>query len=156
MVTASKDHAPEEREHPLRFSAVWHTSEVAAADARAAIRALLAQVGLSPHHTSSQDAQLVVSELVTNAARHAPGPGALEVELTADATLLRISVRDSSPRLPELRERNARRVGGHGLYLISRLCDQLHTVVLDAGKKIVAHLQLHTTPSGVEAGPRLA
>ncbi|MER5525876.1 hypothetical protein ABT075_14890 [Streptomyces sp. NPDC002677] len=46
--------------------------------------------------------------------RHAPGPGALLLELTPDAALLRISVRDNSPHLPELRANDAGRVGGHG------------------------------------------
>ncbi|MFD3621701.1 ATP-binding protein [Streptomyces sp. NPDC058676] len=75
--------------------------------------------------------------------RHAPGPGSLALEVTPDAALLRIAVRDTSPRPPELRAHDARRVGGHGLHLVSRLCDQLHTIALETGKQIVAHLRLH-------------
>lgn len=62
---------------PLRYSAVWDWPEGRIADARHAVRTLLARAGHHPDHRPSQDAQLVVSELVTNAVRHAPGPGAL-------------------------------------------------------------------------------
>ena len=61
---------------PLRYSAAWDTADASIADARTAVRTLLARAGHDPRHRPSQDAQLVVSELVTNALRHAPGPGA--------------------------------------------------------------------------------
>lgn len=98
--------------------------------------------GHHPDDRPSQDAQLVVTELVANALRHAPGPGDLALEVTPDAALLHITVRDSSPRPLELRAHDARRVGGHGLYLVTRLCDQLHTIALETGKQIVAQLRL--------------
>ncbi|MET7651918.1 MULTISPECIES: ATP-binding protein [unclassified Streptomyces] len=143
MVTPLKNRASDEREPAaLRFSAAWETTDASIADARAAVRALLAHAGHHPDHRPSQDAQLVVSELVTNALRHAPGPGGLALEVTPDAALLRITVRDSSPRPPELRAPDARRIGGHGLLLVTRLCDQLHTIALERGKQIVAHLRL--------------
>ncbi|WP_225828405.1 ATP-binding protein [Streptomyces naphthomycinicus] len=145
MVTPLKDRASDEQEPAAspRYSASWDTADASIAEARSAVRTLLAQAGHEPRHRSSQDAQLVVSELVTNAVRHAPGPGELVLALTPDAALLRISVRDSSPHLPALPTHDARRVGGHGLHLVNRLCDQLHTVALDTGKQIVAHLRLH-------------
>ncbi|MFI9810394.1 ATP-binding protein [Streptomyces sp. NPDC052301] len=145
MVTPLKDRASDEQEPAasLRYSAAWEdTADVSIAKARAAVRTLLVQAGHASHHRSSQDAQLVVSELVTNAVRHAPGPGALVLELTPDTTLLRIIVSDSSPDLPVPRAHDAHRVGGHGLHLVSRLCDQLHTTALDSGKQIAAHLHL--------------
>ncbi|MFI5875080.1 ATP-binding protein [Streptomyces sp. NPDC051445] len=145
MVTPLKNRASDEQRLAARlhYSAAWDTTDTSIADARAAVRALLADAGHPPDHRPSQDAQLVVSELVTNAVRHAPGPGALALEVTPDAAWLRISVRDSSPRPPELRAHDARRVGGHGLQLVTRLCDQLHTTALHTGKQIVAHLRLH-------------
>ncbi|MDX3585014.1 ATP-binding protein [Streptomyces europaeiscabiei] len=144
MVTPLEDRASDEQESaaPLRYSAAWHTADASIADARTAVRALLAQAGHDPHHRPSQDAQLVVSELVTNALRHAPGPGGLALEVAPDAALLRIAVSDSSPRPPELRAHDARRVGGHGLHLVARLCDQVQTIALNTGKQVVAHLHL--------------
>ncbi|MGW4568425.1 ATP-binding protein [Streptomyces sp. NPDC004561] len=145
MVTPLKNRASDVQEPAasLRYSISWDTADVSIAEARAAIRTLLAQAGHEPHHQCSQDAQLIVSELVTNAVRHAPGPGGLALELTPDAVLLRIMVSDSSPHLPELPAHDARRVGGHGLHLVNRLCDHLHTTTLDSGKQIVAQLRLH-------------
>ena len=146
MVIPLRNRASDEREPAsLRYSTVWDREHPSIADARHAVRALLARAGHRPEHQTSQDAQLVVSELVTNAYRHAPGPGGLVLELDPDTLLLRITVRDSSTRPPTLRTPDARRVGGHGLHLVTRLCAQLHTVALETGKQVVAHLHLRTS-----------
>ncbi|MEU9385599.1 ATP-binding protein [Streptomyces sp. NPDC048279] len=144
MVTPLKNRASDEQEPaaPLRYSTAWETTDASVADARAAVRALLARAGHHPAHRPSQDAQLIVSELVTNALRHAPGPGGLALEVSPDAGVLRIAVRDGSPHPPELHAHDACRVGGHGLHLVVRLCGGLHTVVQGAGKQVVAHLRL--------------
>ncbi|MEU0059644.1 ATP-binding protein [Streptomyces sp. NPDC006334] len=144
MATPLKNRASEEQEPaaPLLYSAAWDTPDASIAQARAAVRMLLAQAGHDPGHRPGQDAQLIVTELLTNALRHAPGPGSLALEVSPDATLLRITVRDSSPRPPEPLAHDPRRVGGHGMQLLSRLCDQLHTTALETGKQIVAHLRL--------------
>ncbi|MFH0518999.1 ATP-binding protein [Streptomyces sp. M41] len=143
MVTPLDNRTSDDRDPAavLRYRTAWHTDTSPAA-ARAAVRALLARAGYDPDHQSVQDAQLIVSELVTNALRHAPGPGRLELEVTPEVALLRITVGDTSPRLPELRTHDARRVGGHGLRLITGLCGRLHTVALDTGKQVAAHLHL--------------
>ncbi|MEU2775715.1 ATP-binding protein [Streptomyces sp. NPDC007162] len=132
----------QERAAPLRYSVAWDAADASVADARTAVRTLLARAGHDPGDRPSQDAQLVVSELVTNALRHAPGPAALALEVSPDADLLRITVSDSSPRPPELPAHDARRVGGHGLHLVNRLCGRLHTVAQATGKQVVAHLNL--------------
>ncbi|MEV5957900.1 ATP-binding protein [Streptomyces sp. NPDC051987] len=144
MVTPLKNRASEEPEPEAspRYSATWDTTDTAITDARAAVRALLARFGHQQDARPSQDAQLVVSELVTNAVRHAPGPVGLALELSPDAGLLRIAVSDSSPRPPEPREADPGRVGGHGLRLVVRLCGRLHTVARESGKEVVVHLRL--------------
>ncbi|MFJ5778991.1 ATP-binding protein [Streptomyces sp. NPDC093094] len=130
------------RPAPWYYSAAWHTSQAPVADARRAVRTLLDRAGHHPAHRPSQDAQLVVSELVTNAVQHAPGPLGLLLEITPDAAQLRIVVRDSSPDPPRPQARDARRVGGHGLRLVGLLCKQVHTVALTRGKQVVALLAL--------------
>ncbi|MEU8964713.1 ATP-binding protein [Streptomyces sp. NPDC048491] len=144
MVTPLRNRASgtEDSTASLRFSAAWNTTELSIADTRAAVRTLLVRAGHEPDGRSAQDAQLVVSELVTNALRHAPGPGQLVLEVLPDAALLRITVRDGCPDPPEPRTPNPRRIGGHGLILVTRLCEQLRTVPLDDGKQIIAHLRL--------------
>ncbi|MEU1013879.1 ATP-binding protein [Streptomyces sp. NPDC005890] len=132
---------------PWRYGAAWGTRGARIADARHAVRQLLARAGHHPRERPSQDAQLVVSELVTNAVRHAPGPGELTLEVTPDAAHLRIIVRDSSPLPPRLQVSDAGRIGGHGLHLVTRLCEQVCTVALDTGKRVVAHLSLQQPAS---------
>ncbi|TXJ79128.1 ATP-binding protein [Streptomyces lavendulae] len=127
---------------PLRYSMAWDATHTSITDARRAVRVLLDEAGHHPDQRPSQDAQLVVSELVTNAIRHAPGPGALTLELTSDATLLRITVRDSSSRPPVLPTPDPGRPGGHGLRLVTLLCDRLQHTALTTGKQIVAQLRL--------------
>ncbi|CAM5494787.1 ATP-binding protein [Streptomyces xanthochromogenes] len=144
MVAALENRASTEQDSavPLRYSAAWQTTEFSIADARTAVRTLLVQAGHRPDGQPCQDAQLVVSELVTNALRHAPGPGSLLLEVSAGADLLEIVVRDGSPNPPRPQAADARRIGGHGLLLVTRLCNQLHTRTLTSGKQIIARLHL--------------
>ncbi|WP_370116531.1 ATP-binding protein [Streptacidiphilus sp. MAP12-33] len=71
------------------------------------------------------DIVLVVSELVTNAARH--GGGALWLALAATGQdAIRVEVADPSPRLPAIRlPRAPARPGGHGLRLVLRAADRV-------------------------------
>ncbi|WP_406432845.1 ATP-binding protein [Streptomyces sp. NBC_00631] len=120
----------------------WGGARTSVAEARCAVRAFLARQGHRPEDRTSQDAQLVVSELVTNAVRHAPGPGELVLELEPGAGRLLIAVRDCSPAPPALRQDDPARVGGHGLRLVRRLCSQVWTVPAPPGKRVVAVLDL--------------
>ncbi|MFE4860077.1 ATP-binding protein [Streptomyces sp. NPDC056670] len=126
----------------LRDSISWGADGFPIAHAREAVRALLTRAGHPAHTQTSQDAQLVVSELVTNALRHAPGPGRLELGVTADAQLLRIRVRDSSPQPPQPQERDTTRPRGHGLFLATLLCTDLRTTTSDSGKDVTADFPL--------------
>ncbi|MBU7598604.1 ATP-binding protein [Streptomyces sp. P38-E01] len=68
-----------------------------------------------------EDALLVVSELVTNACLHAGGPQ--ELRIGRGARTLRVEVTDDgggkpSPRTPH----QAGRPGGHGMFIVQRLC----------------------------------
>lgn len=70
---------------------------------------------------AAEDVLLVVSELVTNACLHAEGADALWVG--CDGKVLRLEVSDRgagqpSPRTPH----RAGRPGGHGMFIVQRLC----------------------------------
>jgi hypothetical protein len=70
---------------------------------------------------AAEDVLLVVSELVTNACLHAEGPEALKVG--CDGKVLRLEVSDRgtgqpAPRTPH----RAGRPGGHGMFIVQRLC----------------------------------
>src|SRR5207248_5109000 len=64
------------------------------------------------------DAELVVSELVTNAVMHAPGQGGIELELVAHADRLRITVTDGSTLRPVVAEFHPGRPGGRGMRIV--------------------------------------
>ncbi|MHA6761326.1 ATP-binding protein [Streptacidiphilus sp. PAMC 29251] len=86
--------------------------------------------------TCVQDALLLVSELVTNAVRHALGVCALD--LSEDGTQLTIAVTDTSPAPPRPRTPDllAGR-GGFGWHLLLTLTTHLHIVPTRAGGKSV-------------------
>ncbi|MEV2213682.1 ATP-binding protein [Streptomyces sp. NPDC050997] len=70
---------------------------------------------------AAEDVLLVVSELVTNACLHAEGPD--ELRITCDNKVIRLEVSDKgtgqpSPRTPH----RAGRPGGHGMFIVQRLC----------------------------------
>ncbi|MDX3578516.1 ATP-binding protein [Streptomyces sp. FL07-04A] len=70
---------------------------------------------------AAEDVLLVVSELVTNACLHADGPDGLV--LGCDRKVIRVEVSDRgagqpAPRTPH----RAGRPGGHGMFIVQRLC----------------------------------
>lgn len=70
---------------------------------------------------AAEDVLLVVSELVTNACLHAEGPDELRIACTPKS--LRVEVVDGgagqpAPRTPH----RAGRPGGHGMFIVQRLC----------------------------------
>lgn len=64
-----------------------------------------------------EEAQLLVSELVTNAVRHGSPPIELQVRCAGDDAL-EIRVRDANPAPPERRAVNLDAEGGRGLMLV--------------------------------------
>ncbi|MGW1521097.1 ATP-binding protein [Streptomyces sp. NPDC002287] len=88
-----------------------------------------------------QDAALlVVSELVTNAVRYAPGPCALDVGWSAGG--LDILVTDSGPDLPQKRQGDPTGAyGGYGWPLVQCLSSRVEVRPTETGGKTVhAHL----------------
>ncbi|MFD3538484.1 ATP-binding protein [Streptomyces sp. NPDC058662] len=87
-------------------------------------------------HTFHDDVLLVVSELVTNAVRHAPGPAVLELGLLPRG--VGITVRDTSPRLPYSRPPD--RTGGRGWSIVQSLARLVRVVPRRDGKSVHAEL----------------
>ncbi|MPY51948.1 SpoIIE family protein phosphatase [Streptomyces acidicola] len=88
--------------------------------------------------------ELVVSELVTNAIRHATG--AIRLRLILERTLI-CEVFDGGATAPHLRHPRATDEGGRGLFLISRFTQRWGTRFLPEGKVIWAEQSL-TGPPG--------
>ncbi|MEU0964894.1 SpoIIE family protein phosphatase [Streptomyces sp. NPDC005917] len=76
-------------------------------------------------------AELLVSEIVTNAARHASRPISLRLLRT---DVLRCEVGDDVPQLPRLRRALPSEEHGRGLYLVNRLARRWGTTRLGTGK----------------------
>jgi anti-sigma regulatory factor (Ser/Thr protein kinase) len=68
---------------------------------------------------SISDAELLVSELVTNAVLHARSE--TEVTIEREGSTVRVSVHDTSSARPRLRELGPESVTGRGLLLVDRI-----------------------------------
>ncbi|MFD3437171.1 ATP-binding protein [Streptomyces sp. NPDC058685] len=86
--------------------------------------------------------QLVVSELITNACKYAPGPCVLNLLLTGQT--LEITVTDSSPELPSAWTADPDRVGRHGLEIVKALCGGFDVHRAPTGKTIRVLLSLES------------
>lgn len=94
--------------------------------ARDFVRQALKDWGWLPAATGDQraaaeDVLLVVSELVTNACLHADGPEELRVGSGAEVLRLEIVDQGSGSPAPRTPHR-AGRPGGHGMFIVQRLC----------------------------------
>ncbi|WP_020137903.1 ATP-binding protein [Streptomyces sp. 351MFTsu5.1] len=70
---------------------------------------------------AAEDVLLVVSELVTNACLHAEGPDQLRI--SCDRKVIRLEVSDRGAGQPAPRSpHRAGRPGGHGMFIVQRLC----------------------------------
>ncbi|WUA48698.1 ATP-binding protein [Streptomyces longwoodensis] len=84
--------------------------------------------------------QLVVSELVTNARKYAPGPVLLDLRLAGDT--IEIMVWDSDPVLPVARAADVGRVGQHGLEIVLAVAEGFDVQREPVGKRITVRIAL--------------
>ncbi len=110
-------------------------------EAAARSREFLRTALCSPHHgTALEDAELLVSELVTNGIRYAAPPIVLRVECESQESL-RILVRDGSPLLPRLNHAEPEDESGRGLFLVDYISDEWGAEPTPDGK--VTWFRLH-------------
>ncbi|MFF7975691.1 ATP-binding protein [Streptomyces sp. NPDC007905] len=84
--------------------------------------------------------QLVVSELVTNACKHAPGP--IRVQLHLVGREVKVTVWDRDPFVPAAWAADPHRVGQHGLEIVKAVTEELTVVREGVGKRITARILL--------------
>ncbi|WP_030185283.1 ATP-binding protein, partial [Streptomyces sp. NRRL S-813] len=94
--------------------------------------------------------QLVVSELVTNVRKHAPGPWLLSLEL--DGGGVEVSVWDTEPKAPVILPADPQRVGQHGLEIVTAVCQDFEVHREPVGKRITAAIEVADDPGGNAAG----
>ncbi|MFJ4897507.1 MULTISPECIES: ATP-binding protein [unclassified Streptomyces] len=139
---------------PVSYEGVWRftapATDVSVPRARHAVRDLLDRQGVPLDDDIAQGLLLIVSELVTNAVKHAAllSPE-LAVEVAVGADWVRVSVEDNHPYRPTALETDYAQTGGRGLLLVREItreaggaCDVEHTA--GGGKVIWAALPLTT------------
>ncbi|MFE1927356.1 ATP-binding protein [Streptomyces asoensis] len=87
--------------------------------------------------------QLVVSELVTNALKYAPGPVLMELRVTTSD--VEVVVWDSHPASPVARAADPGRIGQHGLEIVKAVTVALSVEREPVGKRITARVALVDT-----------
>ncbi|GGX23230.1 ATP-binding protein [Streptomyces chryseus] len=94
--------------------------------------------------------QLVVSELVTNARKYAPGPCLLTLEVKSGA--VEVSVWDSNPTPPAILAPDPTRIGQHGLEIVMAVGQSFAVHREPVGKRISTAIVLADDPGGDAAG----
>ncbi len=137
---------------PAPYEGVWRFTapavDASVPQARHAVRDLLRRQGVPASDDLVHGLLLIVSELVTNAVRHAAVLSPmLAVEVAVGPEWLRVSVEDNHPYRPSALETDHGRTGGRGLLLVREIareaggvCDVEHTA--SGGKVIWAALPL--------------
>ncbi|MFF5960847.1 ATP-binding protein [Streptomyces luteogriseus] len=136
------------------FAAFEGSEEIAEARdmARDFLTSVQAEHGLPVSARAMGMVQLVVSELVTNARKYAPGPCLLDLEINEGA--VQISVWDSSTTLPSVQATNPDRLGQHGLEIVMAVSQTFCVHREPVGKRITASVVLADDPGGDAAGHR--
>ncbi|MEW2437515.1 SpoIIE family protein phosphatase [Streptomyces caniferus] len=125
--------------------AYWYLDPKAqtAGQARRLARRALARWGLEE---LTDQLELLVSEVVTNAVRYAERPITLRLLRT---DVLRCEVGDDVPQLPRLRQARPSDEGGRGLYLVNRMARRWGATRLSMGKVVWFELSM---PPGAPRG----
>jgi two-component sensor histidine kinase len=114
---------------PAAYEGVWRFTapavDTSVPQVRHGVRALLAEQGVPVGDELLHGLLLIVSELVTNAVRHAAvlSPE-LALEIAIGADWIRIGVEDDHPYRPKALEADHARTGGRGLLLVKALTDE--------------------------------
>ncbi|GGV74089.1 ATP-binding protein [Streptomyces gelaticus] len=141
---------------PVSYEGVWRFTapavDVSVPQARHAVRDLLQRQGVPLDDDLADGLLLIVSELVTNAVKHAAllSPE-LAVEVAVGEEWVRVSVEDNHPYRPSALETDYAQTGGRGLLLVREItreaggaCDVEHTA--GGGKIIWVALPLSPRP----------
>ncbi|MFG3310151.1 ATP-binding protein [Streptomyces wuyuanensis] len=136
-------------------SATFEGSERIGA-ARDLARSFLGQLkvarGVRVSGSTSDAVELVVSELVTNAHKFAPGPCLLSLEYRYGA--VHVTVWDSNPSLPVTRAPDPARIGHHGLEIVEAVSESLQFCKHAMGKQVISAITLSDDRRSHDAGPR--
>ncbi|GGY10072.1 ATP-binding protein [Streptomyces minutiscleroticus] len=138
----------------VMLSAAYEGAAADVARARELARGFLARLqgvyGVPVSERVMDTVQLVVSELLTNACKYAPGPCLLDLELTAGQ--VDVTVWDSAAVLPLAKAADPGRVGQHGLEIVMAVSQGFAVHREPVGKRTTASVMLADDPGGDIAG----
>ncbi len=112
-------------------------------------RLTLVQLAAWALHEFADDAELLVSELVTNALQHAGGPIRLTLSLCSADRAVRCEVADEDPGQPRVCATDGDDESGRGLHLLDLLSRCWGSTRTAAGK--VVWFELHVLPVALRA-----
>ncbi|MEV6962795.1 anti-sigma factor antagonist [Streptomyces sp. NPDC051207] len=119
--------------------------------ARTFLHRLAAHHGLPITADASDTVELIVSELVTNARKYAPGPCLLTLKATDSHVT--VAVRDEQSAPPVIHTANAGRTGQHGLELVLALSQHFCVHRNAKGKYVTATVTLGDTSRPARHAP---
>jgi anti-sigma regulatory factor (Ser/Thr protein kinase) len=132
------------QESPSAQTTILPAGDRSASVARQATREALSSWRLT---SVADTAELLVSELVTNAVLHAGRSAAKPtLRLTVAAGCLRIEVHDSDSRWPQQRTPGSLDESGFGLVLVDCLADKWGVLAIPEGKAVWAELAARQAP----------
>jgi anti-sigma regulatory factor (Ser/Thr protein kinase) len=125
---------------PIRADMPYtYTTDLAAV--RAIVQRYARQAGLPDNRTI--DLVLAVSEVAANTVRHAKSPGSLKIWFDADEIVCQIQdegiIHDP---LVGRRRPPVDAMGGHGLWIVHQVCDEVEMSSDEAGTTIRLHMKL--------------
>ncbi len=82
------------------------------------------------------DAELAISEVVTNAAIHAGGVTKISAWARLDSPRLRVEVQDSSVSMPSVPSPTIDGVGGRGMSIVAAICSDCGSFPVRGGKVV--------------------
>jgi anti-sigma regulatory factor (Ser/Thr protein kinase) len=116
-----------------------YTTDLAAV--RAIVHRYARQAGLPEHRAI--DLVLAVSEVAANTVRHAKSPGSLKIWYDADEIVCQIQDEGTiHDPLAGQRRPPVDAMGGHGLWIVHQVCDEVEMRSDEAGTTIRLHMKI--------------
>ncbi|MFE0778353.1 ATP-binding protein [Streptomyces sp. NPDC058861] len=142
--TADGDDCAVPEDDLMQVGYAWDEGEGLAAEARDRATAFLEKAravwGVTVSERAEELTRLVVSELFTNARRHAPGPVLLQLRIGTGT--VDVVVWDSEPTVPAAHAADPDRIGQHGLEIVKAVTRDLRIRREPVGKRITARVDL--------------
>jgi anti-sigma regulatory factor (Ser/Thr protein kinase) len=129
---------------PGAVSSYDYTTDLAAI--RAVVHRYAILAGLTEHRAI--DLVLAVSEVAANTVRHAQSPGSLKIWYDSNEIVCQIHDEGViTDPMAGRRKPAADAMGGHGLWIVNEVCDQVDMVSDETGTTIRLHMKLPAAPS---------